>query len=47
MIIVTTDNVPGKEIIELKGFVKGSTVRCKTYRKRYRCRELMLLLALD
>lgn len=29
MIIVTTDNVPGKEIIELKGFVKGSTVRCK------------------
>lgn len=29
MIIVTTDNVPGKQIIELKGFVKGSTVRCK------------------
>lgn len=29
MIIVTTDNVPGKEIIEMKGFVKGSTVRCK------------------
>ena len=29
MIIVTTENVPGKEVIELKGFVKGSTVRCK------------------
>ena len=29
MIIVTTENVPGKEVIELKGFVKGSTVWCK------------------
>lgn len=29
MLIVTTDHIPGKEIIELKGFVKGSTVRCK------------------
>ncbi|MGM7703366.1 YbjQ family protein [Pseudalkalibacillus sp. Hm43] len=29
MIIVTTDTVPGKEIIELKGFVKGSTIQAK------------------
>ncbi|MRX71506.1 heavy metal-binding domain-containing protein [Bacillus lacus] len=29
MIIVTTDFVPGKEIRELKGFVKGSTVQSK------------------
>ncbi|MDZ5470168.1 YbjQ family protein [Bacillus sp. 31A1R] len=29
MIIVTTDFVPGKEIKELKGFVKGSTVQSK------------------
>lgn len=29
MIIVTTETVPGKEILELKGLVKGSTVRCK------------------
>lgn len=29
MIILTTEYVPGKEIIELKGLVKGSTVRCK------------------
>ena len=29
MIILTTDTVPGKEIVELKGLVKGSTIRCK------------------
>lgn len=29
MIIVTTDFVPGKKIIELKGFVRGSTVQAK------------------
>jgi uncharacterized protein YbjQ (UPF0145 family) len=29
MIIVTTDFVPGKEIIELRGFVRGSTVQSK------------------
>lgn len=29
MIIVTTEFVPGKEIIELKGFVRGSTVQTK------------------
>ena len=29
MIIVTTDFVPGKEIKELKGFVKGNTVQSK------------------
>ncbi|MFS0862474.1 YbjQ family protein [Fredinandcohnia sp. 179-A 10B2 NHS] len=29
MIIVTTDYVPGKEIKELKGFVRGSTVQSK------------------
>ncbi|MBA4535634.1 YbjQ family protein [Bacillus aquiflavi] len=29
MIIVTTDHVPGKEVVELKGFVKGSTVQSK------------------
>ncbi|WP_408009381.1 YbjQ family protein [Pseudalkalibacillus sp. A8] len=29
MIIVTTDTVPGKEVIELKGFVKGSTIQAK------------------
>ncbi|MBE6063255.1 MAG: heavy metal-binding domain-containing protein [Clostridium butyricum] len=29
MIIVTTDSIPGKEIIEVIGYVKGSTVRCK------------------
>lgn len=33
MIIVTTDNVPGKEICEVKSFVKGSTVRCKNIGK--------------
>lgn len=29
MIIVTTDFVPGKEVKELKGFVRGSTVQSK------------------
>ncbi|HAT4296618.1 YbjQ family protein [Clostridium perfringens] len=29
MIILTIDNVPGKEIKEVKGLVKGSTIRCK------------------
>lgn len=29
MIIVTTETVPGKEIMELKGFVRGSTVQAK------------------
>ncbi|RID86107.1 YbjQ family protein [Peribacillus asahii] len=29
MIIVTTDFVPGKEITELKGFVRGNSVQSK------------------
>ncbi|MBP3915672.1 heavy metal-binding domain-containing protein [Clostridium sp.] len=29
MIILTIDTVPGKNIVEVKGLVKGSTVRCK------------------
>ncbi len=29
MLIVTTDQIPGIEIIEVKGLVKGSTVRSK------------------
>ncbi|WP_312472445.1 YbjQ family protein [Neobacillus sp.] len=29
MMIVTTDSIPGKEIKELVGFVKGSTVQSK------------------
>jgi uncharacterized protein YbjQ (UPF0145 family) len=29
MIIVTTETVPGKEILEVKGLTKGSSVRCK------------------
>lgn len=29
MLILTTETIPGKEIIEVKGLVKGSTVRCK------------------
>ena len=29
MLMVTTDSVPGKQIIEVKGVVKGSTVRSK------------------
>ena len=33
MIIVTTDNIPGKEILEVKGLTKGSTVRSKNIGK--------------
>ncbi len=29
MLIVTTDSIPGKEVVEVKGLVKGSTVRSK------------------
>lgn len=29
MLILTIETVPGKEILEIKGLVKGSTVRCK------------------
>ncbi|MGL4451635.1 MAG: heavy metal-binding domain-containing protein [Sarcina sp.] len=29
MIILTTNNYPGKEILEVKGLVKGSTIQCK------------------
>ena len=29
MVVLTIENVPGKEIKEVKGLVKGSTVRCK------------------
>ena len=29
MLVVTTDSVPGKQIVEVKGLVKGSTVRSK------------------
>ena len=29
MLIVTTDAIPGKEIVEVKGLCKGSTVRSK------------------
>lgn len=29
MIILTIESVPGKNITEVKGLVKGSTVRCK------------------
>lgn len=33
MILVTTEKVPGKEIKEVKGYVKGSTVRAKNIGK--------------
>lgn len=33
MLILTINNVPGKEIKEVKGLVKGSTVRCKNVGK--------------
>ncbi|QKG84709.1 YbjQ family protein [Kroppenstedtia pulmonis] len=33
MIIVTTDQVPGKEIKEWKGFVKGNTIQTKHFGK--------------
>ena len=29
MLIVTTDQIVGKEILEVKGLVRGSTVRSK------------------
>ena len=29
MLVVRTDSIPGKEIIEVRGLVKGSTVRSK------------------
>lgn len=29
MLILTTESIPGKDIKEVKGLVKGSTVRCK------------------
>ncbi|HCW53957.1 MAG TPA: hypothetical protein DG753_09520 [Clostridium sp.] len=35
MIIVTTDSIPGKEIVEVIGYVKGSTVRCKNIGKDF------------
>ncbi|EKY28529.1 heavy metal-binding domain-containing protein [Clostridium celatum] len=33
MLILTIENIPGKEIKEIKGLVKGSTVRCKNIGK--------------
>lgn len=33
MLIVTIESIPGKEIKEVKGFVRGSTVRCKNIGK--------------
>ena len=33
MLIVTTESIPGKEIIEVKGLVKGSTIRSKNIGK--------------
>ena len=41
MIIVTTENIPGKEIKEVFGFVSASTVRTKNIGKigRASCRE--------
>lgn len=33
MLIVTTESIPGKEIIEVKGLVRGSTVRSKNVGK--------------
>ena len=38
MLILTIENIPGKEIKEIKGLVKGSTVRCKNIRERYYCK---------
>lgn len=29
MLIVTTDQLPGKEVVEVKGLVRGSTIRAK------------------
>ncbi|MFR1316972.1 MAG: heavy metal-binding domain-containing protein [Clostridium perfringens] len=33
MIVLTTETIPGKGIKEVKGLVKGSTVRCKNIGK--------------
>ncbi|MGL4374376.1 MAG: heavy metal-binding domain-containing protein, partial [Turicibacter sp.] len=33
MLIVTTDSVAGKEIVEVKGLVRGSTIRSKNVGK--------------
>ncbi|HHD2753937.1 TPA: heavy metal-binding domain-containing protein [Clostridium perfringens] len=33
MLILTTETIPGKGIKEVKGLVKGSTVRCKNIGK--------------
>ena len=33
MLILSIENIPGKEIKEIKGLVKGSTVRCKNIGK--------------
>lgn len=33
MLVVTIESIPGKEIKEVKGLVKGSTVRCKNIGK--------------
>ncbi len=33
MLIVTTQEIPGKEILEVKGLVRGSTVRSKNIGK--------------
>lgn len=33
MLILTINDIPGKEILEIKGLVKGSTVRCKNVGK--------------
>lgn len=33
MLILTTETIPGKGIKEIKGLVKGSTVRCKNIGK--------------
>lgn len=29
MLIVTTETIPGKEVVEVKGLVRGSTIRAK------------------
>ena len=29
MLMVTTESIPGKKIVEVKGLAKGSTVQCK------------------
>ena len=33
MLVLTTETIPGKGIKEVKGLVKGSTVRCKNIGK--------------